>query len=435
MSDTTRSLFCSLPFTHIGSLNNGFYRTCCYTFTACDNKTTGKFFNMRTDPIDQVWNSDFYKQLRLDLINNVKNKNCESCWKLEESNSLSGRLKETNINDLNEYADVIAEATANNGAIITTPANINIRIGNLCNLKCIMCGPVSSNLHQEELELIKSKGIKLPSLLALCEDKNQEFNSNVADFVVQPTDTINQLIDNLDSAFASSDLKSITLVGGDPLINKMVHDLIEYYDYRNYSKDISIGLISNLSVVNPRLFNLLNQFKTINLTASWDHVDPAKFNFIRYPADYAQFRRNYDIVSTEYPNINLEISTTWGIFNAFDFEQLLSYWEALLQTNKDFRIILSQIDTPNYFSLRYLELDQKQELSQRIQDFLTKNKDWLVVDKLKTRLENFVTLMGTENQPDHDEVCIERSRVLDIYDKIRNTDYKSLFPYIRNYNY
>ena len=40
--------------------------------------------------------------------------------------------------------------------------------------------------------------------------------------------------------------------------------------------------------------------------------------------------------------------------------------------------------------------------------------------------------MGGENL-DHDEVCKERTRVLKIYDHIRGTDYKTLFPYIKDY--
>jgi hypothetical protein len=32
----------------------------------------------KIDPVDEAWNSNYYKQLRLDMLAGVKNKNCEN---------------------------------------------------------------------------------------------------------------------------------------------------------------------------------------------------------------------------------------------------------------------------------------------------------------------------------------------------------------------
>ena len=57
------------------------------------------------------------------------------------------------------------------------------------------------------------------------------------------------------------------------------------------------------------------------LCISWDHTDPEKFNFIRFPLEYKVFKDNFDTVWHR-PKIQKKLSTTWSIFNIFDFEDI-----------------------------------------------------------------------------------------------------------------
>jgi hypothetical protein len=85
--------------------------------------------------------------------------------------------------------------------------------------------------------------------------------------------------------------------------------------------------------------------------------------------------------------------------------------------------------------LRYLELDQKKEIADRITAYMDKNANYKIFKDNPEFLEAVVSVpgyMGDEN-PDHIEVCQERTRVLDLYDRIRGTDHKTLFPYIKRY--
>lgn len=426
--------FCLLPFTHISSTNDGNYRACCCSEEVVIAKEDGTPYNMRTDSVIEVWNSEQYKRLRLDLLNGVKNPTCEYCWNYEASGAYSKRQK-TNDEKHDMYPDYnifIEDALANNGALSTPPTDLDIKVGTLCNLKCIMCYPGSSSLHKEEQDEMIEQGIELPGLLKLFDKRVKTFNLKLEDH--NPRDlNVDAIVANLDPSLQQA--IHMSLVGGEPLVNKTTTRLLEQCVEKGYAQNMMLQIITNLSVINPKTINMLEQFKWPMLCISYDHIDPAKFNFIRFPADYLIFKKNFETL-WDYTHIEKKLSTTWGIFNIFDFEEIFEEWERIAhRTPNRFVVNFGLIYYPNYFNLRYLEQHQKQEITDRISAFLsTRGHYKLFKDnpEFTASVKSVPDYMG-DQMPDHIEVCKERTRVLDVYDKLRGTDSKALFPYIKRY--
>lgn len=426
--------FCLLPFTHISTTNDGNYRACCVSEEVVIAKEDGTPYNVRRDNVMEVWNSKQYRELRKDLLTGVKNPTCEYCWNYESTGAYSKRQKNTDekTDMYPDYQPFIDDALQNDGFLSTPPTDLDLKVGTQCNLKCIMCYPGSSSLHQDEQDEMISKGIELPGLLKLYDARVKKFDLKVEDFNPRQLD-VQPIIDNLDPSLSQA--IHMSLVGGEPLVTKTTQRLLEQCVERGYAKNMMLQIISNLSVINPKTISLLTEFKHPMICASYDHIDPVKFNFIRYPADYSVFKQNFDtIFNTE--KIELKLSTTWGIFNIFDFEEIFEEWEKISQQVKSkFVMNYGLIYYPNYFSLRYLEPSQKQEITDRINNYLVKNRDYKIFKDNPEFLSSFESVTGYmgEKYTDHDEVCKERTRVLRLYDELRGTDYKSLFPYIKDY--
>ena len=426
--------FCLLPFTHISSTNDGNYRVCCCSEEVVITKDDGTAYNMRKDNVNEVWNSNFYKNLRKDLLNGVKNSACDYCWNYETSGAYSKRQK--NIDEKHDmfpdYDMYINDALDNNGVLSTPPTDLDLKIGTLCNLKCIMCYPGSSSLQQDEVDAMKAAGEELPALMKSWDKRVIDLKLNMDDFNPKNLD-VERLVDNLEPSLSQA--VQLSIVGGEPLVNKTTTRLLEQCVEKGYASKMMLQIISNLSVINPKTINLLDQFKHPMLCVSFDHVDPAKFNYIRYPADYNTFRENFNLL-WDYAHIEKKLSTTWGIFNIFDFESIFEEWEIISQqANSKFVVNFGLIYYPNYLSLRYLELDQKKEITDRIEVYLNKNANNKIFrdnPEFVEAVKSVPEYMGGENI-DHEVVCQERTRVLEMYDRIRNTDYKALFPYIKNY--
>ena len=97
---------------------------------------------------DEIWNTKVYKDLRKDLLNGKKPKMCVRCWREEATGIKSAR------EGFNEsYKDHIEEAitsTKEDGSAPVKGVYVDLRLGNLCNLKCRMCNPWASNQWVEE---------------------------------------------------------------------------------------------------------------------------------------------------------------------------------------------------------------------------------------------------------------------------------------------
>ena len=426
--------FCLLPFTHISSTNDGNYRVCCCSEEVVITKDDGTAFNMRTDNVNEVWNSNFYKELRKDLLSGVKNKTCDYCWNYEAGGAYSKRQKTNDEKHemFPDYDKFINDALANDGTLSTPPTDLDIKVGTLCNLKCIMCYPGSSSLHKEEQDQMKAEGIELPGLLQMFDKRVIELKLDLNDFNRHDVD-VEKLVSNLDPGLSQA--IHMSLVGGEPLVNKTTTRILEQCVERGYAKNMMLQIITNLSVINPKTIALLEQFKWPMLCISYDHIDPAKFNFIRYPADYTTFKDNFDKLWF-YPKIEKKLSTTWGIFNIFDFEEIFHTWERISRSaGGKFVLNFGLIYYPNYFSLRYLEPEQKAEISKRISKFMDQYGDYKIFTDNPEFKESVITVPGYmgDTNPDHEEVCRERTRVLDLYDKMRGTNHRALFPYIKRY--
>jgi MoaA/NifB/PqqE/SkfB family radical SAM enzyme len=223
-------------------------------------------------------------------------------------------------------------------------------------------------------------------------------------------------------------------VGGEPLVSPVTHYIINQLISKNIAQDKRLYFITNLTSLNKKLIEKLEKFKFTTISVSWDHVDKKKFNFIRYPANYQHFRKNFDKLSNS-PNIHLKLSPTFSIFNIFDIEQIFDTFKEISYRQKDFTINPNWVEQPKHFCIRYLEPEQKHEVADYIEAYIEKNKNEKMFLENPPFFEMFKSIrnMLFKEVVDFEEVTKERTRVLKLYDDTRKTDYKSLFPYIKDY--
>lgn len=410
------SKYCPLPFIHISSTNDGNYRVCCYSEETAITKADGTAYNMRIDSVEDVWNSDFYKKLRSDLTNEVENPTCSTCWKHEATGVFSKRQQ-----SLEELKGFYQE-----GVVEKVPTMLNIKVGSLCNLKCITCYPGASSQHQTEVEQWIRQGEDPPSIIKIFDERLKKLNISLDDYNPKNIDA-NSVIKNLDPSLKVS--KELSLVGGEPLVNPVALELIRHCVDQGYSQNMMLSVITNLTTINPKMLKYFNSFKHPIIMVSYDHIDPVKFNYIRYPADYNHFYNNLKTIMSN-DQIEVKLSTTWSIFNIFDIPEIFDHWELLSQEYKKRFIINFQfVIYPDYFNIQYLNQDRKKEISSMVSSYLEKNSNYKIFKEnpdmlnLMRSIDNFMNTSVNN----FDEVTKERERVLQLYDRTRNTDYRKCF--------
>ena len=117
-----------MPFVGFQATHRG-HRICCASK------------NVTSDSINDFWHSDYIKNVRSKMLKGEYVKECTSCYQSEEQGQISLR---------NHYNNRYKDFSENN-----LPTALDLDFSNLCNLKCIMCGPDRSSMWAKEKNLFK----------------------------------------------------------------------------------------------------------------------------------------------------------------------------------------------------------------------------------------------------------------------------------------
>ena len=132
------SNMCALPWMSIETTALGEFRPCCLAEESI-TKPDGSLYKVANgDTIQDAFDSEYMEQLRNDFLQGKKPDTCKKCWALESAGGYSKRMIS---NDKFKYTDKKLKF-------------LDLKLGNICNLKCRICGVWSSSKWaQEEIDL------------------------------------------------------------------------------------------------------------------------------------------------------------------------------------------------------------------------------------------------------------------------------------------
>jgi hypothetical protein len=152
--------FCPEAWSQIEIDAEGDFKICCLANFDDDFgmaiDSSKKVMNIATHSISEALNSETHKSHRLTLAKNLWPKRCRSCLDSENStkseNRANGKSKRQRVVNqttlaIPEYVtiDTAPLYTNEDGSVTSKIVNLDLRFGNLCNQKCIMCSPQHSN--------------------------------------------------------------------------------------------------------------------------------------------------------------------------------------------------------------------------------------------------------------------------------------------------
>jgi sulfatase maturation enzyme AslB (radical SAM superfamily) len=200
-------------------------------------------------------------------------------------------------------------------------SHVDLRFGNSCNLRCIMCQPGSSSSlvyeHQEMLE----KGLESP------------WNSWNEIKVMNWYDS-----DKAEMIAGLADLKEIYLTGGEPMMVKNLSQFLSMLD-----PNVVLRFNTNGTVINPSILDQLKRFKSVNIAFSIDGVGRVN-DYIRFGSRWADIEENIK----HYSDVaDISISPTVQILNVLYYDDLLS-WAA----DNNCKVYESPLLNPSWLSIK-----------------------------------------------------------------------------------
>ena len=232
---------CILPWMHIfGSLSGNFY-ICCHAEYAQGTRVMGTY----KQSLGEIWNSEDYKQARLNLLKGIIPTECKNaCYDKEKQGSGSNRI--TANDRFNHYAH-LQNKTNSDGSLDVTPAYLDIRFGNLCNFKCRMCGPYASTSWYKD-----SDDPKWSKTIDYFTD-NEDFWKDVPQYI--------------------PNLEEIYFAGGEPFVQEGHYKMLTLLIESGYAKNIHVSYNTNLSYSKFKKYDLTQLWSNFKKVSIWPSIE------------------------------------------------------------------------------------------------------------------------------------------------------------------
>ena len=432
--------FCPEAWSQIEIDAEGDFKICCLANYDKDFgmaiDETGNVMNVMTHTIKEAMNSVTHKQHRYELSQNIKPKRCRSCYDSEEATKgvtefgerskygISKRQRVLqNTSKINpEYVkcDQASTVTLLDGFLPDPKiVNLDLRFGNLCNQKCIMCSPQHSNQWYEDWIAI-SKAHKQynrdsstykkgeAKSFGFYEDSKGRVKMNGIDPWWE-TDRWWNMFNEI-----APNLKHIYFTGGEPLIVPAMQKCLDILIDKGFSKNIQLRYDTNLSVINQKVIDKWKHFKDVFLCISVDDVGD-RYNTIRFPGNFDKLEKN--IIQLKDNGIDIHyISTCVGIASPYSVQRIFEFGKKYdIATNFRF------LEGPNWLDIRNYPKGAKLEI---IENLKTYSNDPRYTKWAKGQIRLL------EKYLDHSEekYLKEFIRVMDILDTQRGTNWREVMP-------
>lgn len=263
------STYCHYPFHELAL--KSFYKGKAYAFWPCcmmGNKLPGDTITSSRDRmyVDEPWNLNpeqmFYhprmELLRERMLKGERDPACKVCWSLEDAGIKSYRHSSKSYFHSSEPVSFDV---------------IDLTIGNICNLRCRMCVPSSSNLLMTDNKYFENN-----NLLERVEKATGGWYPSRATSA-ETSLQVDWLINN------PGKVKVIKATGGETFYDAKIVELIKTYIKNGAAKDVILQFITNGTMFDEELVDLLNQFKANGHTISVDGTGKV-YNYIRHLSDF-----------------------------------------------------------------------------------------------------------------------------------------------------
>ncbi len=279
---------CVLPWIHLCASTDGVYGRCCVDNSIYHNELYdqpdepefvlnddalgcaplsryAKDNPDRTMGLPEAFNSLNMRQTRLAMLAGERIAACSYCYRREDRGGQSYRQ------DINRrFADSVkfsdlADQTALDGSVGGFPFFLDIRFGNTCNLRCVMCTfPVSSGWG----------ALQHPS-----------WSSAVIDPYRDDDELWATLAEN------AHEIRRLYFAGGEPFLQPGHFRMLDLLIEAGFAHQVDIVYNSNMTVLPQNVLTRFPRFRSVGIGASCDGVGEV-FERIRTGARWADFVSN-----------------------------------------------------------------------------------------------------------------------------------------------
>lgn len=332
--------FCVLPWISLESSPIGTVRPCCLAEEEIRDNNSHKF-QLDSAQLSEVQDSQYMRNLRHQFLLKLQPDTCRKCWQEEDAGRTSKRM-----HTLDRLKHVIPNGDW------TTDARplmfLDLKLGNICNLKCRICGSWSSS--QFAVEEIRHSPAGQADFHRVMLKKGAWPREN-KNFWAQ----IDGMLDQI---------RYIEFTGGEPFMIQEHFDMLQGIVDREIAHRVEIHYNTNGTHYPESVEKIWQHFKTVEIAFSIDDLGD-RFEYQRTNAVWSEVMTNlnrFRELRKRHGNIQLQVCSTVNIFNIWHLEGLAEWID---MQGFDF-IYWNMLHEARHFSISALPLNAKQLAAKRL---------------------------------------------------------------------
>jgi MoaA/NifB/PqqE/SkfB family radical SAM enzyme len=384
--------FCVLPWISLEASPVGTVRPCCLADDEIVDNSDHKF-ELSTANFADIQNSNHMRRLRQQFLDGEQPQTCRKCWTEERAGRTSKRMHTL---DRLKHMGISSEWTQDAKPLMF----LDLKLGNICNLKCRICGSWSSSQFATE------------EIAFLPKDEQKKSHAyTMLRAGAWPRDNP-QFWDQIDSVL--NDIRYIEFTGGEPFMIEEHFAMLQGMVDRGIAHNVEIHYNTNGTHYPEQAESIWQHFKTVEIAFSIDDVGP-RFEYQRSNADWNNVQSNIEkffALKRYLPNtIQLQVCTTVNIFNVRYISEVAE-WSA----NHAFDFVYwNMMHDAWYFSIACLPDSAKQAISAYLDGVDTEYR--VEFNRIRDFMNNGASTDG----------FMTRMKIRDL-DQKRNTDLSTMSP-------
>jgi MoaA/NifB/PqqE/SkfB family radical SAM enzyme len=372
---------------HLETTPLGEYRPCCLAEESI-KKTDGTNYDIsKGDTIADAFDSEYMENMRNEFLAGGQPDTCAKCWALEESGGVSKRMIS------NEKFGI---QTNEKGITF-----LDLKLGNICNLKCRICGGFSSS--KWAAEEIKQGSDHARGWLK-------------AGMWPRQTDSLwNEVVDMLPQ------IEHFEFTGGEPFMIQEHFDLLEKSVEVGASKKQSIHYNTNgTHFPEYAIKHIWPHFKDVEIAFSIDDIR-GRFEYQRYGAKWDQVNENikkFNALKSDSKNISTQICCTINIQNIYNLDNMADW---IKQQNFDY-VYYNYLHEAKEWNVQYLPIHLKHKIKKKLDEY--DGDIWHY-----KQIQNAINFMMSAHLHT-DKMTHKRKIKIKMSDQFRNESFAETFPEI-----
>ena len=305
--------FCMHPFTGLATREDGAIKVCCKSHVVGD---------ITSNSLEEIWNNNNMKRIRKQVLNNEWPDECLPCRRIEESGAeslrtrhIKGDIPEARIN---LYPNVLDKLNSDYTMSFDFPS-MELKLNNLCNLKCRMCHPVDSTSWNDWEQVEDYYKKENNALIPIIEKYNLKRKPYLDEFKDNSNfwNDFKKLLPHF---------RRLEFAGGEPLMDPQHYDILEMM--KPYASQCQIKYATNLNMLGKgsrTVHEYWPHFKNIAVNVSIDGMRDS-YEYIRGNGNYDTLINNIREIQ-QFKNIDRIVgAVAVQVSNAMDLPDMIYYF-------------------------------------------------------------------------------------------------------------